>query len=105
MDFGGQFGALRREEGHKDDETGRKKSIEDRYHDWLPADATFELTKLDNWDKTDLPLHAEGTVKIANFGSAAGHRLLVPSSVFVAIETKAFRLRFGTTRFTSTSPT
>lgn len=91
VDFGGQFGALRREEGRHDDETGRKKSVEDSIHDWLPADASFELTKLDNWDKTDLPLHAEGTVKIPNFGSAAGHRLLVPSSVFVATQAKAFQ--------------
>jgi hypothetical protein len=90
VDFGGQFAALRREEGRKDDETAHKKTTEDDIKKWLPADANFELTKLDNWDKTDQPLHVEGTVKVANFGSSVGHRLLVPASIFVPSQTQTF---------------
>jgi hypothetical protein len=90
VDFGGQFGALRRQEGHKDDETAHKKSTEDDIRRWLPADGSFELTKLENWDKIDQPLHVEGTVKFANLGSAAGHRMLVPISIFVPSQTKTF---------------
>jgi hypothetical protein len=90
VDFAGQFAALRREEGHKDDETAHKKTTEDDIKKWLPADSSFELTKLENWDKTDQPLHVEGTVKIANLGSAAGHRMLLPSSIFVPSQTKTF---------------
>jgi hypothetical protein len=90
IDFGGQFGALRREDERKSDETGRKKSMEESIHEWLPADASFELTKLDDWDKIEQPIHVEGTVKIPNFGTAAGHRLLMPASVFVAPQPKEF---------------
>ncbi len=90
IDWVGQFAAIRREDHRDDDETGRKKDIEDSIKEWMPSNASFELTKLDNWDKNDMPLHAEGTVKFANYASTAGHRMLVPLTLFVPREPKAF---------------
>ena len=90
VDFTGQRAALRREESRLQDETGRKKALEDQIKGWLPAGSTFELAKIDNWDKTDLPLHVEGTVKFSTFGSTVGRRILIPATVFVASENKAF---------------
>ena len=80
-----------RETIHLQDDTGRKKTLEDEIKTWLPAGATFEVTKFDNWDKTDTPLHVEGTVKLSAFGSAVGRRILVPATIFVVPENKAFQ--------------
>jgi Domain of Unknown Function with PDB structure (DUF3857)/Transglutaminase-like superfamily len=91
VDFTGQKAALRRQENRLQDETGRKKTLEGEIKDWLPAGSTFELVKIDNWDKTDMPLHIEGTVKLSAFGSPAGRRILIPATVFLAPQTKAFQ--------------
>jgi hypothetical protein len=91
VDFTGQKAALRREEDHLQDDTGRKKTIEDEIKGWLPEGSTFELAKIDNWDKSDLPLQVEGTVKLPTFGSLAGKRILIPATLFVAPQTKAFQ--------------
>lgn len=91
VDFTGQSGALRREEERQEDEAGRKKSLEDEIKNWLPQDCTFELTKLDNWENILLPLHVEGTLKSAGYGSIAGHRMLLPQELFHAAQAKAFQ--------------
>jgi hypothetical protein len=49
---------------------------------WLPPGSSFEVTTINNWDKPAEPLRVEGTVKISAFGSAIGHRMLVPATVF-----------------------
>jgi hypothetical protein len=81
---------LRREENRLQDETGRKKNLEDEIKGWLPSGSDFELKSVDNWDKTDQPLHVEGVVKLSNFGSAVGHRMLVPATCFVPTQNKSF---------------
>jgi hypothetical protein len=91
VDFTGQEAALRRGESHLQDDTGRKKHFEDEIKGWLPAGAAFELTSIDDWDKTDLPLHLEGTLKLSAFGSPAGKRILVPATLFLAPQIKAFQ--------------
>jgi hypothetical protein len=90
VDFTGQKAALRREENRLQDETGRKKNLEDEIKGWLPSGSDFELKSVDNWDKTDQPLHVEGVVKLSNFGSAVGHRMLVPATCFVPTQNKSF---------------
>ncbi|MFZ0886229.1 MAG: DUF3857 domain-containing protein [Candidatus Acidiferrales bacterium] len=91
VDFTGQKAALWREGTHLQDDTGRKKTLEDEIKTWLPAGSNFELTKMDNWDKTDTPLHVEGTLKLPAFGSSVGRRILVPATIFVVAENKAFQ--------------
>jgi Domain of Unknown Function with PDB structure (DUF3857)/Transglutaminase-like superfamily len=91
VDFTGQKSALWRGQIHLQDDTGRKKTLEDEIKTWLPDGASFELTKLDNWDKTDLPLHVEGNVKIPAFGSPVGRRILIPAEIFLTAQTKAFQ--------------
>jgi Domain of Unknown Function with PDB structure (DUF3857)/Transglutaminase-like superfamily len=91
VDFTGQKAALRRDEEHLQDDAGRKKSLEDEIKGWLPAGANFTLTQVENWDKTDLPLHIEGTVTFPAFGSAAGRRMLIPATLFLAPQAKAFQ--------------
>ena len=91
MDFTGQQAALWRGSTHLQDETGRKKTLEDAIKGWLPSGSSFELTKLDNWDKTDQPFHVEGNLNLSSFGSPVGRRILIPATIFLAPQTKAFQ--------------
>ena len=91
VDFTGQKAALWREGIHLQDDTGRKKTLEDEIKTWLPAGANFEITKLDNWDKEDMPLRVEGTLKLSAFGSSVGRRILVPATIFIVPENQAFQ--------------
>jgi Domain of Unknown Function with PDB structure (DUF3857) len=91
VDFTGQEAALRRSQNHLQDETGRKKIFEDEIKAWLPTGSAFEIKKIDNWDKADLPLHAEGNVRLSAFGSPAGKRILIPATIFLAPQIKAFQ--------------
>ncbi|HYA89293.1 MAG TPA: DUF3857 domain-containing protein [archaeon] len=89
-EYQGQPAALRREDHYADDDTGRKKSMEKEIQNSLPSGAVFELTKLADWDDVNKPLVAEGTVKMTNFGSAVGRRMLVPATIFTEPVAKSF---------------
>jgi hypothetical protein len=91
VDFTGQQAAVWRGKTHLQDETGRKKTFEDEIKSWLPAGSGFELTQIDNWDKTDQPVHVEGTLNLSSFGSPVGHRILIPATIFLVPQTKAFQ--------------
>jgi Domain of Unknown Function with PDB structure (DUF3857) len=91
VDFAGQYGALRRDDGHDEDNAGQRKDLGDEIKGWLPPDATFTVTNLQNWDDMTKPVHVEGTVKLPSFGTAAGKRLLIPLEVFHSTEAKSFK--------------
>lgn len=91
VDFTGQLAGLWRSEVRRDDETGRQKALEDRIKEWLPAGSSVDLTGIKNWEDNTLPVHVEATVKIPNFGTAAGHRMLVAASPFQAARASAFQ--------------
>ena len=80
--FSGQQGAVRRREGIDKDDAGRKKQIEDEIRGWLPASASFDLTKLPDWNDTDKPLVAEGTLRLSSFAGEAAHRMMLPAEIF-----------------------
>jgi len=90
VDFMGQRAALLRGSKHNEDETGRRKDLEDEITSWLPTGASFELTTIANWDDTAQPLHVEGTMKVPGFGSAVGRRMIVPIGLFQAEQVKSF---------------
>lgn len=90
VDLTGQRAALIRESDRHEDDTGRKKDLEDEIKDWLPTGASIEITKISNWDDTAQPLHVEGTVKIPGLGSPVGKRMLVPVTLFQAEQGKSF---------------
>ena len=90
VDFTGQRAALRREENRNEDEAGRKKTLENEIHRWLPAGSTFEIASATGWEKIGEPLRVEGTIKIGSFGTTAGRRMLSPLTPFRAAEAKAF---------------
>jgi hypothetical protein len=91
VDFAGEQGAIRRQQNRDEDEAGRKKELGDQIRGWLPGGSNFEITTISNWDDTAEPLRVEGTVKIPGVGTAAGHRMLVPLSVFQSSHMNAFK--------------
>jgi len=82
LDIEGQRAALLREEKRKEDDTGRTKDLETEIKAWLPASATFEITKIANWDKTDQPIHVEATINIPSFAMGAAQRMVMPLEMF-----------------------
>ncbi len=91
VDFVGEHAALRRAQNRDEDEAGRKKELADDIRGWLPGGSTFEGTAVSNWDDTSQPLRVEGTVKIPGIGTAAGHRMLVPMTIFHSAQADAFK--------------
>jgi hypothetical protein len=82
LDIEGQRAALLREEKRKEDDTGRTKDLETEIKTWLPASATFEITKIANWDKTDQPIQIDATVNIPSFAMGAAQRMVMPLEMF-----------------------
>jgi hypothetical protein len=91
IDYTGQSAALRRESERNEDDQGRKKEMERTVREWLPAEATFELTQMTGWDDNNTPLHIEGKLRMAGFGAATGRRILAPATIFKASQVKAFQ--------------
>jgi len=82
VEYTGHFAANWRLDEREEDEAGRKKELANAVLAWLPAGSVFEVTTIGNWDKLTEPLRVEGTVKIPGLGSAIGHRMLVPATIF-----------------------
>ena len=81
--------ALRRSQRHQD-EAGRKKTLEERLKNNIPAAAEIELKNAPDWKSSDPPLVAEFDVKIPGWVSGAGKHLLLPTGLFSAAEKHVF---------------
>jgi len=90
IDFTGQRAGQLREEMRKADETGRKNDLEEQIKRWLPVGSTIEVTKIDNWDDIEQPVHIETTVKIASLASGNVRHLLMPLEIFQEAQASAF---------------
>jgi hypothetical protein len=82
VDFAGQEAGAVRQENRDEDETGRKKALEDKIKQWLPAAATFEVTNVADWDDVEQPVRVEGTVNISSTVNAVNRRMLMPVELF-----------------------
>jgi hypothetical protein len=80
---------LRVDERNQDD-TERKKFLEEEIKDAIPAGSEVELTKSPDWTSSGAPIVAEFKVKIPGWASAAGRRMLVPAAFFAASEKHMF---------------
>ena len=76
--------------GIEEDEAAHKRSIEDEAKSWLATPGDVELQSLSHWEDTDSPIEATLKIRMANFASAAGSRLLVPTRVFDTGYRRAF---------------
>jgi uncharacterized protein DUF3857/transglutaminase superfamily protein len=78
----GQEGLQHRLTGVWADEAGRKKDLEDELISILPANAEVKLESVTGWDEPDKPLVAIYDIRIPEFATATGKRLVVPVSIF-----------------------
>jgi hypothetical protein len=88
--YTGLQGQWRRLEERNQDDTGRKKFLEEDIKDAIPAGSAVELTKGPDWTDSENPLVVEFDVKIPGWASPAGKRLLLPTSFFSAKEKNIF---------------
>ena len=80
----------RRLRQRNDDETARKKNLEDEVKNSIPAGSDVELTNSPDWKNGNEPLVAEFTLKVPGWSSAAGKRALLPTGLFGASEKRMF---------------
>ncbi len=88
--YTGLEGLWRRMEERNQDDTERKKFLEDQVKDSIPAGSDVELTKGPDWNSSENPFVAEFKVKIPGWASLAGKRVLLPAAFFAANEKHMF---------------
>jgi hypothetical protein len=88
--FGGQEALIRRLRTVNEEETARKKSIEDEVKGWFPDGATLTLKTLTGDNNSDDYLVATYDVVLPNVVSNAGSKVIVPLSIFRQTEKNPF---------------
>ncbi len=90
VSFQGQEAAVWRSSDSNDDQTQRRKDLHGEINGWLPANAIYKITKLDNWNDNSKPLVVEGTLKIPALVNRLYGRLILPLSLYQSSLTNAF---------------
>ena len=88
--YSGLEGQWRRLEERNQDDTERKKFLEEGVKDSIPAGSEVELSKGPDWSSSETPLVAEFKVKIPGWASQAGKRFMLPTAFFSAEERHMF---------------
>jgi len=79
----------RRLENHED-ETDKKKVLEDEAKSYIPAASDIELTNKPDWTSSEAPLTAEFKLKVPGWVAGAGRRAIMPVGLFSAGEKQVF---------------
>jgi hypothetical protein len=90
MTFTGLEALYRRQEMRSEDETSRKKFLEDQLKEYIPVGIDVELKNKPDWEASTQTLVAEYEVKVQGWASGAGRRVLVPVGLFSAPEKHIF---------------
>ncbi len=88
--FTGLAALSRRMEERNEDDTERKKFLEDLVKDYIPAGSEVELTNKPDWKGSGAPLMAEFDLRVPGWASAAGKRTFLPVALFGATEKHLF---------------
>ena len=88
--YAGLEGQWRRVEERNQDDTERKKFLEDGLKETIPAGSEVELTKQPEWSSSETPLIAEFSVKIPGWATPVGKRMMVPAAFFANGEKHMF---------------
>ena len=88
--FTGLEALTRRLEQRNQDDTARKKYLEELLNEYVPAAIEAELKNQPDWKGSSDPLIAEYEVKIPGSASSAGKRVLLPVGFFGATERHLF---------------
>jgi hypothetical protein len=90
VSFTGQAGLELRLRAHDEDNTARKKDIEDLVRGWLITGASIELNGVNDWESSSLPLVGEFKVSIPGFATRTGKRMLMPRTLFTGSNRNPF---------------
>jgi len=90
VSFTGLEALWRRIEEMNQDETARKKFLEDQVKEDIPSGSEVDLTKQPEWNSSEAPLTAEFNLKVPGWASAAGRRAMLPTTLFSAREKHMF---------------
>jgi hypothetical protein len=88
--FTGLEAMYRRLDERHEDDTARKKLLEDEVKEYIPAASEVDLTNQPDWKSSNPPLVAEFKLKIPGWSSGAGRRALLPVGIFSAGEKHVF---------------
>jgi hypothetical protein len=88
--YSGLEAASLRVEQRNQDETTRKKLLEDQVRYTVPAAIEVELTNKPDWSTADSKLVAEFDLKVPGWVSGAGRRALLPVGIFGAQEKRIY---------------
>lgn len=80
----------RRVEERNEDDSERKKFLEEQVKNYIPAGSEVELTNKPEWNSSDTKLQAEFDVKVPGWASSAGRRALLPTGLFGGSEKHMF---------------
>jgi Domain of Unknown Function with PDB structure (DUF3857)/Transglutaminase-like superfamily len=87
--YGSEAQQLRMEERNEDD-TSKKRLLEDMVRESVPIGIEVELTNQPNWKRSDPALVTEYTFKVPGWVSGAGKRALLPVGLFSNSEKGVF---------------
>jgi hypothetical protein len=80
----------KRMEERNEDDTNRKKYLEDQVQQSIPVGIDVELTNKPDWQSSSRPLVAEFDLKVPGWVSGAGRRALMPVGLFGGMEKRVF---------------
>jgi Domain of Unknown Function with PDB structure (DUF3857) len=80
----------RRLEERNEDDTERKKYLEEQIKGYIPTGIEVELTNKPDWKNSGAPLVAEFDLKVPGWASAAGRKALLPVELFGNAEKHLF---------------
>ena len=90
LTFKGLSALWRRIDESDDDDTQKRKSLEDELRSSVPVAADVELTNKPDWKSSSNSLVAEFNLKVPGWSSAVGKRTLLPVELFGAGEKHLF---------------
>jgi hypothetical protein len=80
----------KRLEERNEDDTNRKKYLEDQVKESIPIGIDVELVNKPDWQSSSRPLVAEFDLKVPGWVSGAGRRALMPVGLFGGMEKRVF---------------
>jgi Domain of Unknown Function with PDB structure (DUF3857)/Transglutaminase-like superfamily len=90
LTFTGLEALSRRIEERNQDDTERKKFLEEQVKEYIPAGTEVELSSKPDWSASEAPLVAEFDLKVPGWVGSAGRRALFPVGLFGATEKHMF---------------
>jgi hypothetical protein len=88
--FTGLEGLQRRLDQRNEDDTARKKALEDEIKGYIPVGSEVELTKQPEWRNPEVPLVAEFSLKVPGWATLSGRRALLQVGIFGGTEKNVF---------------